>query len=166
MIVKCRNNWKVLIMTVSTKSLFLELSFLNYENRFIILSYTLAYVWADMVKPLFSLVSWKTLVLSPCGVRSSVTGCWWGNSDHGEWAVLLWPWFSLDLPGSAFKCPWHWSSFDSLPGGFPSDLLFIQDNPLQWHKSLAKGKFIGVNINIQVQKPQKTLQRFLNSILL
>lgn len=110
------SHWKVSVMAVSLKA-HLKALFLDLWAGWTVLSYTLAYIWADMVKPLFSPISWKRSVFPPCLV-SSDSGCWRGSSDAG-WAVLLQLLFLPAPPGSAFKCPGRGSFFDICPSGFP-----------------------------------------------
>lgn len=70
-------------------------------------------------------------------------------------AVLVSP----DLPGPALTCPWHWgSSVVILVGSLTTSCY--PGSPLGWLERLVRGQFIGVNVNTQVQKPQKTPQIF------
>lgn len=63
------SHWKVSVMAMSLKA-HLKALFLDLWEGWITLSYTLACIWADMVKWLFSPVSWKRLALSPCLVST------------------------------------------------------------------------------------------------
>lgn len=156
------SHWKVSVMAMSLKA-HLKALFLDLWEGWITLSYTLACIWADMVKWLFSPVSWKRLALSPCLVSSDrmLERQLWRRARCSRSFC-----FSRHLPGSAFKCPGPRGFLDICPSGFPHWHPYYQDSPLWWHEKLVRGKFIGVRINIQVQKPQKTLQRFWNSVML
>lgn len=95
-------HWKASVVTVSPKSPPGELCFQACEKGWLILSRTLVSVWADVARPLFSLDSRKSEILS-CPLFSKWCVQWlWalgGGSDWG-WAVQpLCP--SLDPPRSA-----------------------------------------------------------------